>query len=358
MWKRRAGDPRSFGIELSTPYVESLVMKLLVTGGLGFIGSTFIKYMLSGNDGIEVTNLDNLSIGSNPVNLKDLEVDERYKFLKGDIADYELVARLVKESDAVINIAAETHVDRSISNPNAFLDSNTMGTFVLLEAVRKNNPEAIYAQVSTDEIYGDIINGSFKEDDGLRPSSPYAASKAAADMFVLAYHRTYGLRTVITRCTNNFGPFQFPEKLIPKTIIRASMNLKIPVYGSGRHIRDWIYVSDHCEALDLVLRKGEPGEVYNIAGGNEVENIKLVQTILDIMGKPHDLIEFVEDRPGHDIRYSLDCSKIKKELGWEPKHSLEEAIKETVNWYLKNEQWWRPLADKRVLHPTPWKLRW
>jgi len=333
-------------------------MKILVTGGLGFIGSNFIRYLLSRNNDVEITNLDNLSIGSNPASLSGLEGEQRYRFIEGDVTDYGLVSKLVKDSQAVINIAAETHVDRSISNPNLFFTSNTMGTFVLLEAIRKNNTKAIYEQVSTDEVYGDIMEGSFEEDDRLKPSSPYAASKAAADMFVLAYYRTYGLKTMVTRCTNNFGPFQFPEKLVPKTIIRASMDLKTPIYGTGKQVRDWIYVLDHCEALRLILSKGEPGEIYNIAGGNEIENIKLVQTLLDTMGKPRELIEYVEDRPGHDVRYSLDCSKIQKKLGWKPSHPFAESIKETVNWYLKNESWWRPLADGRVLHPTPWKLKW
>ena len=334
------------------------VMKILVTGGMGFIGSNFIRCLLARHEDIGVTNLDRLSMGSNLESARDFDNDKSYRFVRGDITNGELLSELVKDVDAVVNIAAETHVDRSISDPQSFLTSNTLGPFTLLESLRRNNEEAVYEQVSTDEVYGDITKGSFKENDGLRPSSPYAASKAAADMFVLAYHRTYGMKTTITRCTNNFGPFQFPEKLIPKTIIRASMNLKIPIYGAGTQVRDWIYVADHCEALDLVLRKGKAGEIYNIGGGNEVENIKLVETILEMTHKPEQLIEHVEDRPGHDIRYSLDCSKIQKELGWRPRHSFVEALRETVNWYLKNEWWWRPLADERILNPTPWKLKW
>jgi dTDP-glucose 4,6-dehydratase len=278
--------------------------------------------------------------------------------VKGDLLDFDLVSRLVREVDAVVNFAAETHVDRSIANPRAFLESNTVGTFNLLEAARLNNPRLRIVHVSTDEVYSDILVGSYKEEDRLKPSSPYAASKAAADMFCLAYHRTYGLDVVVTRCTNNFGPYQFPEKLIPKTIIRASLGMKVPIYGTGRNVRDWIYVLDHCEALDLVLERGRSGEIYNISSGNELDNLTLVKKILRIMGKDESLIEFVEDRPGHDVRYSLDSSKIRRELGWRPRRSLEEALKETVEWYLKNEWWWRPLADERVLHPTPWKLRW
>jgi dTDP-glucose 4,6-dehydratase len=333
-------------------------VRLLVTGGLGFIGSNFIRYVLSKYREVEVVNLDKMGIGSNPKNLEDLEGDERYRFVKGDLLDFDLVSRLVREVDAVVNFAAETHVDRSIANPRAFLESNTVGTFNLLEAARLNNPRLRIVHVSTDEVYSDILVGSYKEEDRLKPSSPYAASKAAADMFCLAYHRTYGLDVVITRCTNNFGPYQFPEKLIPKTIIRASLGMKVPIYGTGRNVRDWIYVLDHCEALDLVLERGRPGEIYNISSGNELDNLALVKKVLRIMGKDEGLIEFVEDRPGHDVRYSLDSSKIRRELGWRPRRSLEEALKETVEWYLKNEWWWRPLADERVLHPTPWKLRW
>jgi dTDP-glucose 4,6-dehydratase len=333
-------------------------VRLLVTGGLGFIGSNFIRYVLSKYREVEVVNLDKMGIGSNPKNLEDLEGDERYRFVKGDLLDFDLVSRLVREVDAVVNFAAETHVDRSIANPRAFLESNTVGTFNLLEAARLNNPRLRIVHVSTDEVYSDILLGSYREEDRLKPSSPYAASKAAADMFCLAYHRTYGLDVVVTRCTNNFGPYQFPEKLIPKTIIRASLGMKVPIYGTGRNVRDWIYVLDHCEALDLVLEKGRSGEIYNISSGNELDNLTLVKKVLRIMGKDEGLIEFVEDRPGHDVRYSLDSSKIRRELGWRPRRSLEEALKETVEWYLKNEWWWRPLADERVLHPTPWKLRW
>ena len=333
-------------------------MKILVTGGLGFIGSNFIRYLLNNYSDVEVINVDALKYGSNPANLKDLEDDERYEFIKGDIADYELMAELVRKVDAIVNFAAETHVDRSISNPYSFLRSNVIGVFTILEAIRKEHPDAKLVHISTDEVYGDILKGSFKEDDRLKPSSPYSASKAAADMFVLAYVRTYGINACITRCTNNYGPYQFPEKLIPKTIIRASMNLKVPIYGTGKNVRDWIYVLDHCEAVDLVMQKGEKGEIYNISSGEEKTNLEVVKTILNFMGKDEDLIEFVEDRPGHDLRYSLDSSKIREELGWKPKHSFKEGIRKTVKWYLENEWWWKPLADERTLHPTPWKLEW
>ena len=332
-------------------------MKVLVTGGLGFIGSNFVRYLLDEYSDVEVINLDAMKYGSNPANLRDLE-DERYTFIKGDISDYELMAELVKDVDAIVNFAAETHVDRSISNPYSFLQSNVIGVFTILEAIRKNNPDVRLVHISTDEVYGDILEGSFKEEDRLKPSSPYSASKAAADMFVLAYVRTYGINASITRCTNNYGPYQFPEKLIPKTIIRASMNLKVPIYGTGKNVRDWIYVLDHCEAVDLVMREGEKGEIYNISSGEEKTNLEVVKTILNLMGKDESLIEFVEDRPGHDLRYSLDSTKIREKLGWKPKHSFEEGIRETVEWYLKNEWWWKPLADERTLHPTPWKLRW
>jgi dTDP-glucose 4,6-dehydratase len=232
-----------------------------------------------------------------------------------------------------------------------------MGVFTLLEAIRKNNDSIIYIQISTDEIYGEAIKGSYTETDRLAPSNPYSATKAGADMFCLAYHRTYGLNVKITRCTNNFGPYQFPEKLIPKTIIRAYRDLQVPVYGKGTNVRDWIYVLDHCEAVFRVLDKGKPGEIYNVSSGNEVSNIELVKQILRLLGKKESLITFVEDRPGHDLRYSLNSSKIRAELGWNPKHTFKSALNETVNWYIKNESWWKPLASEEVLSSTPWKAK-
>jgi dTDP-glucose 4,6-dehydratase len=332
-------------------------MKILVTGGLGFIGSNFIRYILTKHKETRIINIDKMSYGANPSNLKDIEGDKRYTFIKGDITNLDLMKTLVKEVDAIVNLAAESHLDRSIANPWPFFRSNTEGVLVLLEAVRLSGRKNRIVHVSTDETYGEIINGSFKEEDRLKPSSPYAASKASSDLFCLAYHRTYGLDIVITRCTNNFGPYQFPEKLIPKAIIRASMDMKVPIYGNGKNIRDWIYVIDHCRALDLLLQVGEAGEIYNISSRNELSNLEVVQQILKIMEKSQELIEFVEDRPGHDLRYSLDSSKIMK-LGWKPKHSFKESLSETVNWYLKEERWWRPIATEQVLHPTPWKLKW
>jgi dTDP-glucose 4,6-dehydratase len=331
-------------------------MKMLITGGAGFIGSNFIRYVLNKHDDLEIINLDKLGYGSNLENLKDID-NSRYSFVKGDINDFELVSKLIKEVDAIVNFSAETHVDRSISNPYSFIESNILGVYTILEAIRKYNPEINFVHVSTDEVYGDIENGSFNEEDRLMPSSPYSASKAGGDMLVLGYARTYDLNAKITRCTNNYGPYQFPEKLIPKTIIRASSDLKIPIYGKGDNVRDWLYVLDHCGGIETVLEKGEKREVYNISSNHEKMNIEIVKMILNLMHKPLDLIEFVEDRPGHDVRYSLDSSKL-KELGWKPKYDFEEGLKETVNWYLNNEWWWKPLINDRVLHPTPWKLKW
>ena len=332
-------------------------MKLLVTGGLGFIGSNFIRQTISNHPNYEIINIDKIGIGANFKNLKDLDNRKGYYFIKGDISNLKSVYGAIEEADAVINFAAETHVDRSIADPKPFLESNIIGTFNLLEAERKLNKPIRHIQISTDETYGDITQGSFKEEDRLKPSNPYSASKAAADMLCQAYHRTYGLDTIITRCTNNFGPHQFPEKLIPKTIIRAQKNLPIPVYGTGENIRDWIYVQDHCEAIDLTLRKGKLGEIYNISSGNELSVKTIVEKILDALDKPRELITHVEDRPGHDVRYSLDSSKIRNELGWEPKHSFDSALQKTVEWYLKNESWWKPIANDQILHPTPWKLK-
>jgi len=344
------------GLDTTTPQVNISAMKLLVTGGLGFIGSNFITYMLTKRDNIQIINLDKLSIGSNPANLRDVGKDERYQFIRGSVTDKKLVENLVSKADAIVNFAAETHVDRSIADPWSFIHSNTIGALTLFEAAKKYGKRIVH--VSTDEVYGDITEGSFTEDDRLKPSSPYSASKAAADLFAQAYHRTYNLGILLARCTNNYGPYQFPEKLIPKTIIKALHGLPIPVYGKGTNIRDWIYVQDFCEAIDLIVRKGKIGETYNVSAGNELRNIDVVKTILNIMGKPENLITFVEDRPGHDIRYSLDSSKIRKELGWKPKHNFKEALETTVSWYVKNEQWWKPLATEQVLHSTPWKLKW
>ncbi len=333
-------------------------MKVLVTGGAGFIGSNFIRYILDNNNDLEIMNLDALKYGSNPANLKDFEENDRYSFVQGDISNYILVSEFVRDTDAVVNFAAETHVDRSISAPEAFLQSNVNGVFTLLEALRKVNPSARLVHISTDEVYGDILNGSFRETDALRPSSPYSASKAAADVLVLGYARTYSLNASITRCTNNYGPYQFPEKLIPKTIIRVSVSLKIPIYGSGKNVRDWIHVQDHCRAVETVLNSGRPGEIYNVSSDAEKTNLEVVRTILEALGKDERSMEFVEDRPGHDLRYSLDSAKLRRELGWKPEHSFEKGIEDTVHWYAENKEWWKTLADEKTLSPTPWKLAW
>ncbi len=333
-------------------------MILLVTGGLGFIGSNFIRHSLNNAEYEKIINIDNLSYGSNPANLKGLEHDERYSFIRGDIVDKEIVNTCSKDVDAIVNFAAESHVDRSIANPEPFMTSNVMGAFRLLEAARINDVD-LFVQISTDEVYGEAESDkSFKEADVLKPSNPYSATKAAAEHLVSAYQRTYGLKCIITRCTNNFGPYQFPEKLIPKTIIRALRGLKVPLYAGGNQIRSWIYALDHVEALNLVLSKGKLGEIYNVTAWNELTNREIVTKVLTIMDKSTDVIENVEDRPGHDKRYSVDASKIQEQLGWKPKYRFEEALQETVNWYIKNQWWWEPLADERTLHPTPWKLKW
>jgi dTDP-glucose 4,6-dehydratase len=331
-------------------------MKLLVTGGLGFIGSNFCRHILTKHPDYELTNIDKIGIGANPANLHDIENNKRYTFIKGDICNPQQLNKIINRVDAVVNIAAETHVDRSIADPYTFLQNNTIGTFTLLEAIRKHNSNAKLVQVSTDEVYGQALEGSFKESQPPNPSNPYSASKAAADMLVLAYSKTYGLNISITRCTNNFGPYQLPEKLIPKTIIRALKDLPTPVYGSGTNIRDWIYVTDHCQAIDTVLQKGATGEVYNVSAGNEITNIEIVRKILTTLHKPETLITFVEDRPGHDFRYSLDSSKIRSTLNWQPQTSFQQALESTVQWYLENEHWWTPYATEDMLHPTPWKL--
>jgi dTDP-glucose 4,6-dehydratase len=331
-------------------------MKLLVTGGLGFIGSNFCRYILKKYPDYELINVDKMGLGANPANLRDVDEDKRYTFIKGDICNPQFMHKIITDLDAIVNIAAETHVDRSIADPYLFLLNNTIGTFTVLEAARKHNKGLRLVHVSTDEVYGQALRGSFTENDSLHPSNPYSASKAAADMFVLSYHKTYGLNVSITRCTNNFGPCQLPEKFIPKTIIRALRNLPIPIYGLGTNIRDWIYVEDHCEAIDVVLREGKAGEVYNVSAGNEISNIEIAKKILALLHKPESLITFVEDRPGHDVRYSLDSTKTQTTLRWQPKFSFKQSLESTVQWYVENEQWWTPLATEAILNPTPWKL--
>jgi len=331
-------------------------MKLLICGGYGFIGSSFIKNHLKNFPNDEIINIDNLTIGSNYLNLSEIN-NNNYSFVKEDIKNIDAIEKISVDVDIIVNFAAETHVDRSIANPKPFLETNVMGTYSLLEITRKFNKKFIH--VSTDEIYGDLEDkDSFKENDILKPSNPYSASKAGADLLVGSYQRTYGIDSIITRCTNNFGPNQFPEKLIPKTVIRATQNLKIPLYGDGNQIRSWIHVIDHVSAIDALISKGKSGEIYNITAWNEISNKNIVEKILKIMKKSSDLIEFVPDRPGHDKHYSIDSSKIKNEINWIPKYTFDDALIQTVNWYVENSSWWEPLIDEKTLHPQPWTLNW
>jgi dTDP-glucose 4,6-dehydratase len=330
-------------------------MRILVTGGLGFIGSNFCRHLIKTFPEYEIINIDKIGIETNQTSLKDLENERRYKFIRGDTRDSKLLNNLITDVDAVVNMAAETHVDTSIVDPTSFIQNNTVGTFTILEAIRNHNDKAKLVHVSTDEVYGEILEGSVDEEGTIRPSNPYSASKAAADFFVLAYCKTYGLNVTITRCTNNYGPYQFPDKLIPKTIVRVLKNLKVPVYGTGKNIRDWIYVQDHCEAVEHALIEEQSGEIYNISSGNEMSNIEIVRKILKLLGKNENMIVFVEDRPGHDVRYSLDSSKIRSRLNWKPRFSFKKALESTVNWYLNNEWWWKSLATEKILAPTPWK---
>jgi len=332
-------------------------MKILVCGGAGFIGSEFIRNYLQNHSDSKIINLDVLTIGSNLENLKDVENNPNYKFLKDDIRNESVIDGLVKDVDVVVNFAAESHVDRSIANPKPFLETNILGTYSILEAIRKHDKQFIH--VSTDEIYGDAQGkSSFNENSQINPSNPYAATKAAADHLVASYYRTYGINCITTRCTNNFGPYQFPEKLIPKTIIRSIKDLKVPLYGDGAQIRSWIYVNDHVQAIESLISKGRPGQVYNITAYEEITNKTIVEKILDILGKSHEIIEYVGDRPGHDKRYSIDCSKIENETGWKPMYEFDKALQETVQWYLENEKWWEPLVDENTLHPQPWTISW
>ncbi|NIP61664.1 MAG: dTDP-glucose 4,6-dehydratase [Nitrosopumilaceae archaeon] len=308
-------------------------MKLLVTGGLGFIGSNFILHTFRQHPDYEIYNIDDELIGSNHNNLKDLGKNKRYHFVKGNIDNKKLVKKLVAKCDTVINFAAESHVDRSISAPKPFIDSNIMGVYILLEAIRTYEKRLIH--ISTDEVFGSLRKGSAKEGDAFNPASPYAASKAAAEMLIKSYFKTYGCDLVITRCTNNYGPRQFEEKLIPKVILNANKDKKIPVYGTGKNIRDWIFVLDHCDALLKVLFKGRPGKSYNISAGNEFSNLKIIKKILKLMGKTNSLIEFTEDRLGHDFRYSMDSTKTRNFLNWKPRTKFDYGLEQTIKWYLK-----------------------
>lgn len=321
-------------------------MKILVTGGAGFIGSNFVNYMVSKYPDYQIISLDALTYAGNLENLKESEEKSNYHFVKGDITNQKLIDSLFEDSlDIVVNFAAESHVDRSIANPGIFISTNIQGTQVLLDAARKYNIKK-YIQISTDEVYGSLgAEGYFTEETPLSPNSPYSASKAGADLLVLAYHETYGLPVNITRCSNNYGPFHFPEKLIPLMIINTLNDKPLPVYGDGLNVRDWLHVEDHCRAIDLVLHNGRDGEVYNVGGHNEKTNIEVVKEILEQLGKPETLIKYVDDRLGHDRRYAIDPTKLQTELGWEPKYNFETGLKNTINWYLENQSWWKSIIS-------------
>ena len=328
-------------------------MKLLVTGGYGFIGSNFILKLLEEHTEFKIKNVDAELNGSNPKNLSKIKDHQNYEFVKGNITDHKLMEKLIDECDAVINFAAESFVDRSINDASPFLVSNILGTHTILDIITKQKKKMI--QISTDEVFGSLKNGSATEESMFNPTNPYAATKASAELLVNSYFTTYNSNVIITRCTNNYGPRQFPEKLIPKTILLADQNKKIPIYGNGKNIRDWIFVEDHCNAIFNILINGKSGESYNISASNEIDNITIVKKILSLMNKSEDLIEFVEDRPGHDFRYSMDSQKTRKELNWQTKVNFEEGIKKTVDWYLSNREWWKTIV-KNSLNQTPWKI--
>lgn len=323
---------------------------ILVTGGAGFIGSNFVYYMLEKHPDMKIVCLDKLTYAGNLETLEEAMKNENFRFVKGDITDREAVYSLFEEEsfDAVVNFAAESHVDRSIYEPEVFLKTNILGTQVLLDSCRKYG-DIRFHQVSTDEVYGDLPLDRpdlfFTEETPIHTSSPYSASKASADLLVMAYHRTYGLPVTVSRCSNNYGPYHFPEKLIPLMIANALADKSLPVYGDGKNVRDWLYVEDHCKAIDLILQNGRIGQVYNIGGHNEKTNLEVVKTVLKILGKSEDLITFVKDRPGHDMRYAIDPTKIKNELGWYPETSFDEGIEKTVQWYLSNKKWWENIVS-------------
>ena len=321
-------------------------MKILVTGGAGFIGGNFVHYMVKKYHNYMIVNLDALTYAGNLETLKDVQDKKNYKFVKGDISDREFIFDLFENEkfDIVVNFAAESHVDRSIVEPDIFIKTNVLGTQELLDASKK------YHQVSTDEVYGDLPLDRkdlfFTEDTPLNPSSPYSASKASADFLVQAYHRTFDLNTTISRCSNNYGPYHFPEKLIPLMISRALNNESLPVYGDGQNVRDWLHVEDHCSAIDLIIHKGKSGEIYNVGGHNERTNLEVVKTILKTLDKPESLIAYIKDRPGHDLRYAIDPKKLENELGWKPKYNFDTGIDMTIKWYLENDDWLNAMIKK------------
>ncbi len=326
-------------------------LRLLVAGGAGFIGSNFVRYVLGAHADWQVVNVDKLTYAGNIANLSDLEGDERYRFYRDDICDAPRMEEIAaaERPDAMVNFAAETHVDRSINDPSLFLRTNVLGTQVLLEAARKIGV-ARYIQISTDEVYGSLgPQGKFTEESPLRPNSPYASSKTSADLLARAWFKTYGLPAIVTRCSNNYGPYQFPEKLIPFFITLLRGGKQVPVYGDGMNVRDWIHVDDHSRAIEAVLLRGKPGEVYNIGGGNERTNIEITKMLLSFLGKPESLMKFVPDRPGHDRRYAIDDTKTRRELGVVPLVPFEEGLRETVRWYLENEPWWRAVQSGEYL---------
>ena len=326
-------------------------MKLLITGGLGFIGSNFIINLLK-NDNCEIINIDAELSGSNHNNLNEIKNNKKYTFVKGNISNKKFMEKQIERCDIVINFAAESHVDRSINDAYPFIKSNVHGTFTILDIITKQRKKMI--QISTDEVFGSIKNGTANEKTKFNPSSPYASTKAAAELLINSYFVTHGSDVIITRCTNNFGPRQFMEKLIPKVIILAQNNLPIPIYGNGNNIRDWLYVENHCDAINAVLKKGKSGESYNISANNEMNNITIVKKILELMNKKFDLIEYVEDRPGHDFRYSMTSKKITKKTGWKPEISFEEGLEKTINWYLDNPHIIKNFS-KNTIVDTPWK---
>jgi dTDP-glucose 4,6-dehydratase len=321
------------------------MVKVLVTGGAGFIGSNFVRHAIAAHGDWQVTTLDKLTYAGRLENLESVTDHPRHRFVKGDVADAAVAGPLVRESDVVVHFAAETHVDRSIRNAGEFIKTDVYGTFVLLEAARENPSLRRFIQISTDEVYGSVASGASKETDELRPRNPYSASKAGADRLAYSYWATYDVPVIVTRASNNYGPYQFPEKIIPLFITNLIDDIPVPLYGDGENERDWLHVDDHCRGVDLLIEQGTPGEVYNIGGGNQVKNVDLTHRILALVGKPLSLIKPVADRPGHDRRYSLDTGKLES-LGWRPRERFEDGLAKTVRWYRENERWWRPIKNE------------